>query len=75
MKIAQLSFQQFPKIIASGLTTVATITALTTAMLFNAQAQIPSGVYEVQANGQIFDCALNNCGINRNVMPTPRTIG
>jgi hypothetical protein len=54
MRIAQFSFQQFPKILASGLTTVATINAINTAMFSNAQAQVPAGLYEVQANGQIF---------------------
>lgn len=54
MRIAQLSFPQFPKILTSGLVAVATMTAISTAMLSNALAQIPAGLYEVQTNGQIF---------------------
>ncbi|WP_422615143.1 hypothetical protein [Gloeocapsopsis dulcis] len=35
----------------------------------------PEYVRQAKALCEKYDCALNNCGINRNVMPTPRTIG
>jgi len=54
MRIASISFQEFSKILASRLTTIATITAINAAMFSSAQAQVPAGLYEVQANGQIF---------------------
>ena len=54
MKIAQLSFPRFKKILTSGLAAVATIIAIGTASLPNAQAQISAGRYEAQPNGQIF---------------------
>lgn len=54
MKIANFTSKQFSKIIATGLTLAATITAFCSASLPNAQAQIPNGRYQVQANGQIF---------------------
>jgi len=54
MRIAQFSSQKFPRILASGLTLVATITAFFSASLPNAQAQVPDGRYQIQSNNQIF---------------------
>jgi hypothetical protein len=54
MRIAQLSSQKFPRILASCLTLAATITTFCLGSLPNAQAQIPNGRYEARSNGQIF---------------------
>ena len=54
MRNTKFPSQQLSKIVATGLTLAATITAFCSPSLPDAQAQIPSGQYEVQPNGQIF---------------------
>ena len=54
MRINQFPSQQFSRILATGLTTVATITAICATISPNAQAQVPNGQYQIQSNNQIF---------------------
>jgi hypothetical protein len=54
MRITKFSSKQFSKILATGLMLAATTTVICAASLSNVQAQVPTGRYEVQANGQIF---------------------
>ncbi|NQE35839.1 hypothetical protein [Microcoleus asticus] len=54
MRVNQFSSQQFSRILTAGLTAVATITAICATILPNAQAQVPSGRYQIQSNNQIF---------------------
>lgn len=54
MRINQFPSQQFARILATGLTTVATIAAICATISPNAQAQVPDGRFQIQSNNQIF---------------------
>jgi hypothetical protein len=53
MRINKFPSQLFARIIATGLTTVATITAIFVTISPNAQAQVPAGQFKIQSNNQI----------------------